>query len=1310
MYRQDSQFKFSGARSRVTVMAALVVFAFVGAIAFMLLTTVGQGFITLRVLSLINAPGSSMSIGVIEGQWPAEILLRDVTVKDRDGVWLDIDRVALHWHPTQLLHGRIAVESLEIGQAAMLRRPLGNANTAPVAPFDLQGLVSDLRRVTIAKLALEKLSLAEPVLGKPVTLQAAGSLQSVADNLTLALDVQRNDLPGTARIRLNGAPSGVALDLDAATVGFTLKGNVAIAKADAALSGAIRFAHDGAPLTGEVDFTFGGTRADPTVAADFSARDMMADGRPISRVAGMLQSVKRRDGVYALTGSGTISDLRAFAPEAAVLLRSEGRWSLAATQTEAAATLESFVIDAGDATFKASGVFARGELKPATLTVTARGLGRLAGWGADKSLTTIAVNAEHFADTGMGNGGIDVAVTGLIAGGLPRDFLATAKWTAGAEALHVTNLAGLAPGIVLSGESTWPRSGDLLDHGTTTAALTIAATQVGVEKGEPLRVTLKLEGLLAQLQGNLSATAVQVGAGDNALRDLAATLKAGRQGKTITAALDLHGTWKNAPLVLSAAAAKDAGPVLRITPIKAESIAGRIDGGFDIDTGSGLASGALNANLADVHDLAAAFGIDARGSLDAAANFAVVNGKQRAALDVAVNALASNPLSSSRLTLNARVDNGWGVPRFDGTLKATTGTLLGRGISALSAHAAGTAADFTASLDANGGDLFKLGIDAHVTGGAQKLVTFTRLAVQDSAVKGALTAPAAVTISDSSISAERIQIAVDEGTLNGDFSLDRASGAVRGTATAKNISLAPFVPPGLGAPAGVADGALTIGGKVTEATVNASVTAHFAAERRSGTPAFTVAATLRGENGRLAVTANAEGFSPAPASVTADIPFQLDLTGPRVIVAADGPIKGTATWNGSIAPLWALLPLDDHILAGTVMLDLAVAGTFSAPQIQGQLHLKDGRYENIPGGTVLRNLDLDLSTERGDDLVLAMTARDTRNGTASVAGRLVRGENGSWSADLAGELQQLQVLARDDASGAVSGKITYKGPLASGLLKGDLAVARGAINLDATGVPEVPLLRSYAITKAEGDTDVVVRPPSPITFDISLSMADPLRVEGRGLLSAWRGQLYISSSIAAPNVVGSVSSERGTFTFLGQSFDLESGTVTFTGGGRIDPTLNIVAVREVTGITVTVNITGRANAPTIVLSSRPALPQDEVLARLMFNRSAGELGPLESLQLASAAADMSGLARGGISGMVRRTFGLDTFSFGGQSGNAVVVGRQLGRNVFLSIEQSVNSTSRVFVLSWRLTSHFSLRSSASDQTGADLGVFWRKDY
>jgi translocation and assembly module TamB len=602
-------------------------------------------------------------------------------------------------------------------------------------------------------------------------------------------------------------------------------------------------------------------------------------------------------------------------------------------------------------------------------------------------------------------------------------------------------------------------------------------------------------------------------------------------------------------------------------------------------------------------------------------------------------------------------------------------------------------------------------IATDVAGDDEKIITFSRLTARDEAFTMALTSPAAIAVTPDRISAENIQLAVAGGSVRGSFDVNRQDGRVTGAAQAEKIGLAAFVPGGYAPSAGTAEGTLSIGGSMTDATLTATLNAHVPADRRNATPAFTARIDLTGGGGRLAVDAKVEGFSPTPATVVAEVPFRLDLTGPSAVVDGDSPLQMTAHWDGSIAPLWRLLPVDEHLVSGDALLDVVVGGTPANPQVQGNLHLTNGSYENIPGGTVLRNVDLTLSTERGNDFVVAMTATDTGSGTAVVSGKLSRDAEGAWTSDLAGEILQLAILARDDVTASASGKLRYTGPLLSGLLKGDLAVVRGTIHLDATGVPEVPLLRSHKFSRAndgQGEGPAVVA--SPMTLDISLSMADPLRAEGRGLDSVWRGDLYVGGSIVALDLEGGLAMQRGTFSFLGQSFELESGTVTFTGGGGIDPQLSVVAIRDVTDITVTVGISGRASAPSITLSSRPSLPQDEILARLLFNRNAGELGPLESLQLANAAADMSGLARGGISGIVRRTFGLDTFGFGGRSGDALVVGRQLGRNIFVSVEQSVNSTNRLFIITWRLSSRFSLRSSASDQTGADIGVFWRKDY
>ena len=95
--------------------------------------------------------------------------------------------------------------------------------------------------------------------------------------------------------------------------------------------------------------------------------------------------------------------------------------------------------------------------------------------------------------------------------------------------------------------------------------------------------------------------------------------------------------------------------------------------------------------------------------------------------------------------------------------------------------------------------------------------------------------------------------------------------------------------------------------------------------------------------------------------------------------------------------------------------------------------------------------------------------------------------------------------------------------------------------------------------------------------------------------------------MASPTLAGSMDLSRGEFTFLGETFPLNSGQVLFTGGGEIDPELSVVAARTTADITARVEVGGRASSPTIRLTSEPVLPEDEVLARILFGKSAGQL-------------------------------------------------------------------------------------------------------
>ena len=152
-------------------------------------------------------------------------------------------------------------------------------------------------------------------------------------------------------------------------------------------------------------------------------------------------------------------------------------------------------------------------------------------------------------------------------------------------------------------------------------------------------------------------------------------------------------------------------------------------------------------------------------------------------------------------------------------------------------------------------------------------------------------------------------------------------------------------------------------------------------------------------------------------------------------------------------------------------------------------------------------------------------------------------------------------------------------------------------------------------------------------------------VRGHGLESEWRGRLTITGTSAAPVIAGSLEQIRGSVDLLGKTFTLTRGAITFDGSPKLDPVLDIVAEASAADITAQVNISGLASAPKITLSSTPSVPQDEILARVLFNRGVGQITAGEGLQLAAAAGTLAG-GGPGVLDRLRGGLGLDWFRLG----------------------------------------------------------------
>src|SRR6202030_1086389 len=142
-----------------------------------------------------------------------------------------------------------------------------------------------------------------------------------------------------------------------------------------------------------------------------------------------------------------------------------------------------------------------------------------------------------------------------------------------------------------------------------------------------------------------------------------------------------------------------------------------------------------------------------------------------------------------------------------------------------------------------------------------------------------------------------------------------------------------------------------------------------------------------------------------------------------------------------------------------------------------------------------------------------------------------------------------------------------------------------------------------------------------IGLDVTMQAPQEFLVQGRGLDAEMSGELHLGGTTDSPLVSGGFELQRGNFALSSNKLSFTTGRVSFNGAGlknKIDPTLDFTAQTTVADATATLKITGFADAPQFELSSSPPLPQDEILARLLFGESASQLSALQVAQIGAA--------------------------------------------------------------------------------------------
>ena len=263
-----------------------------------------------------------------------------------------------------------------------------------------------------------------------------------------------------------------------------------------------------------------------------------------------------------------------------------------------------------------------------------------------------------------------------------------------------------------------------------------------------------------------------------------------------------------------------------------------------------------------------------------------------------------------------------------------------------------------------------------------------------------------------------------------------------------------------------------------------------------------------------------------------------------------------------------------------------------------------------------------------------------------------------------------------------------------------------------SGVRRKPALGRERIS---GDPDAIGSLPSDWCLNIKVSADNKIYVSGMGLESEWAADLNIGGTSGSPIITGGVNLVRGTLGFAGHSFDLQEGRLRFNGASVTEPEIRIVANGDVEDVSITITIDGSASDPQITFSSTPALPQDELMARILFGNSVGELSAIQAVQLAASLNSLRG-GKGGLNplGVLQQSSGIDRLRILGADkntgrGTSLAVGQYITNDVYVEIVTDARGYTAT-QLEVALSKALSILSSTGSFGGSSVNLRYKKDY
>lgn len=386
---------------------------------------------------------------------------------------------------------------------------------------------------------------------------------------------------------------------------------------------------------------------------------------------------------------------------------------------------------------------------------------------------------------------------------------------------------------------------------------------------------------------------------------------------------------------------------------------------------------------------------------------------------------------------------------------------------------------------------------------------------------------------------------------------------------------------------------------------------------------------------------------------------------------------------------------------GRVSGRIEAEGSLAAPELRGEIGLRDGAVDIRRAGISVSEIGLLLRQSQAGELSLQGSAK-SGEGYLQIDGKTsFSAESGLRSEiRLEGEdfglsrLPDLQVTASPTIAVLLDDRETR--------ISGELGIPQASITVQS--VPEATEKPSADVVVHRGEAAATIQPRRFLYVDVTTKLGEAVSFNGFGLTTRLEGSVRINGDSRTPyQGRGRVVLREGRYQAYGQNLEIESGELIFNGP-LTNPALNVRATRTASDKTVAgIQLTGTPAQLKSEVYSEPPLGDAEALSYLLTGRPLSNASSAEGDMLNQAAFALGLTTAGSVASRIRNELGLETLGFQGSAENRqLVAGKRFGDRLFVEYAYGVVDSLGTLLLRYQLSQRLVVESRSGTVRNVDV--------